>query len=78
MWAVAALIKTRALANLSCFPLQNLWLQNGGNSASPRTILTAFNSSARTVEVIQRYQLNHRHDGADHNEARAEDALAMG
>jgi hypothetical protein len=35
-------------------------------------------STANAIEVVQRYQLNHRHDGAEHNEARAEDALAMG
>lgn len=28
------------------------------------------------IEVVQHYQLNHSHDGAEHNEARAEDSLA--
>jgi hypothetical protein len=39
-------------------------------------MLPAFTSSVRAIEVIQRYQFNHRHDGAEHNEARVEDSLA--
>lgn len=42
-----------------------------------RTFLPACTSSMHTIEVIQRYQLNHSHDGAEHNEARAEDSLAI-
>jgi hypothetical protein len=38
-------------------------------------ILPAFTSFARAIEVVQRYQLNDSHDGAEHNEARAEDPL---
>jgi hypothetical protein len=38
--------------------------------------LRALMSAARTIEVIQRYQLNHSHDGAEHNEARAEDSFS--
>lgn len=45
---------------------------------SLRTILPACTSSARTVEVVQRDQLNHRNDCAEHNEARAEHSLAPG
>jgi hypothetical protein len=30
------------------------------------------------VEVVQRYQLNHSHEGTEHNEASAEDSLAVG
>ncbi len=33
--------------------------------------------SSHAVEVIQRYQLNHSHENAEHNEARAEDSLAI-
>lgn len=32
----------------------------------------------RAVKMIQRYQLNHSHENAYHNEAWAEDPLAMG
>lgn len=36
-----------------------------------------YSSFASAIEVVQRYQLNHSHDGAEHNEARAEDSLAI-
>lgn len=39
---------------------------------------TAFTSSSHTIEVVQRYQLNHSHENAQRNEARAEDSLAIG
>lgn len=47
-------------------------------SASLRTVLPACTSSGRAIEVVQRYQLNHSHENANHNEARAENPLAVG
>ncbi|UNM22104.1 hypothetical protein K0P33_11880 [Pseudomonas sp. ArH3a] len=43
-----------------------------------RTFLPACTSSMHTIEVIQRYQLNRSHDGAEYNEARTENPLAVG
>lgn len=34
--------------------------------------IAKFSSHIFPIEVMQRYQLDHRHDGAEHNEARAE------
>ncbi|SOP98543.1 hypothetical protein CFBP4215_02108 [Pseudomonas syringae pv. syringae] len=33
---------------------------------------------SHTIEVIQRYQLNHSHENAQYDEARTEDRLAAG
>jgi len=33
-----------------------------------RTILSAVTSFARTVEVVQRYQINHCHENTEHKE----------
>ena len=38
-----------------------------------RTVLP---SSARTIEVVQRYEFEHSHENAEHNEAGAEYSLA--
>ncbi|CAI8808261.1 hypothetical protein EMIT0324P_11094 [Pseudomonas chlororaphis] len=43
----------------------------------PRTVPSAFTSSARAIELVQRYQLNNSHHHAECNKASREDPARL-